>query len=245
MKEDLIGTCNEQQQLKNDEFMHVWCKRCRNVDCERAEWGTSGWEERMATQAERLLHNPNFADPDDPVFEAVKQQHFADMLNRATQIEIADQKGDWEIPDLLANEATSVNEQNCHRVAKPDTTGEVDFAAQQLAAAKGRELPAPPEPEPPPVAQEPAHFTPEEDEPIPEAPQEETRPQNPVLPVNTPIPAQGIMVDGSAPPPMTTEEMMPTPQTDPWGVPLAGDTVIEVGGTVTLGPPPSEEDDSK
>ena len=58
MKNDLLNECNDQR-ISEVEFTSIFCKRCKNKSCDRAGWASSTWEERMSTQADRLLHNPN------------------------------------------------------------------------------------------------------------------------------------------------------------------------------------------
>lgn len=58
MKNDLLNECNDQK-ISEVEFTSIFCKRCKNKSCDRAGWSSSTWEERMSTQADRLLHNPN------------------------------------------------------------------------------------------------------------------------------------------------------------------------------------------
>ena len=58
MKNDLLTECNDQR-ISEVEFTSIFCKRCKNKSCDRAGWASSSWEERMSTQANRLLHNPN------------------------------------------------------------------------------------------------------------------------------------------------------------------------------------------
>jgi len=58
MKKDLLTECNDQR-ISEVEFTSIFCKRCKNKSCGRAGWASSSWEERMSTQADRLLHNPN------------------------------------------------------------------------------------------------------------------------------------------------------------------------------------------
>lgn len=58
MKKDLISECNDQR-LPEQDFVATFCKRCKNKTCERAGWAFSSWENRISTQADRLLHNPN------------------------------------------------------------------------------------------------------------------------------------------------------------------------------------------
>ena len=58
MKNDLLGECNDQK-IPENEFTSIFCKRCKNKSCDRAKWASSSWEERISTQADRFLHNPN------------------------------------------------------------------------------------------------------------------------------------------------------------------------------------------
>ncbi len=60
MKSDLLGECNDQK-ISEVEFTSIFCKRCKNKRCDRAGWSSSSWEERISTQAERFLYNPNIA----------------------------------------------------------------------------------------------------------------------------------------------------------------------------------------
>ena len=61
MKNDLLNECNDQK-ISEVEFTSIFCKRCKNKSCDRAGWASSTWEERMSTQADRLLHNPNIVN---------------------------------------------------------------------------------------------------------------------------------------------------------------------------------------
>ena len=58
MKNDLLGECNDSK-IPENEFTSIFCKRCKNKSCDRAKWASSSWEERISTQADRFLHNPN------------------------------------------------------------------------------------------------------------------------------------------------------------------------------------------
>ncbi len=60
MKNDLLGECNDQK-ISEVEFTSIFCKRCKNKRCDRAGWASSSWEERISTQADRFLNNPNIA----------------------------------------------------------------------------------------------------------------------------------------------------------------------------------------
>jgi len=57
-KPDLYSSCNEQN-TPEKEFTSLFCNRCKNRNCVRAGWAFSNWDERISTQADRFLHNPN------------------------------------------------------------------------------------------------------------------------------------------------------------------------------------------
>lgn len=80
------------------EFMEVFCKRCRNADCDNAQWATDRFSRRVSTQVDRLF-NPLQVDPSLPKYAQVAQADFKDMLHEAMRLEIADRRGDWTLPD--------------------------------------------------------------------------------------------------------------------------------------------------
>lgn len=61
---DLYHECNTQG-MSATEFESIFCNRCRNRECQRAGWATSNWDERISSQVDRLLVNPNIADQSD------------------------------------------------------------------------------------------------------------------------------------------------------------------------------------
>lgn len=60
MKRDLFHECNDQG-MTVPEFESLFCQRCRNTECKRAGWSTSSFDDRISSQVERLLLNPNIA----------------------------------------------------------------------------------------------------------------------------------------------------------------------------------------
>jgi len=96
---DFFNECydNKARRLGSPEaFGQAFCRRCRNQDCRRAGKGRTEWLQRVLTQEERLLRNPNFADPNDPAFEEIRRLPFKDMFREAVRQEIADIRQDWE-----------------------------------------------------------------------------------------------------------------------------------------------------
>jgi hypothetical protein len=238
---DFLDDCNDKRVPPRD-FIEVFCKHCRNPECVRAEWAADRFSARVATQEERFF-NPLRADPRLPKYVRIFEAEFEDMLHQAMQLEIADQKGDWEIPEVpILDGGTDVGTRS--------QTQDVDEAIKVLAEARGRTGP-----ELPPVLEktastpEPEPSEPEPSEPEPESsPEPEPSPDEPVLqhPViqktedpgktamllsplmNTPFPAGGAMVDGSPPP-------APEPPVDPWEPPAEKEgKKVEVGATVKL-----------
>jgi hypothetical protein len=57
-KTDLLSSCNDQN-LSEKDFTGLFCRRCRNRSCERAGWAFSSWDERISSQVDRLILNPN------------------------------------------------------------------------------------------------------------------------------------------------------------------------------------------
>lgn len=78
---DLYRECNDKNLLKEDEFEATFCKVCKNRKCERAGYAKSTWDERIGSQLERLILNPNLVlntkgtqwEP-LPDFDLIKQQ---------------------------------------------------------------------------------------------------------------------------------------------------------------------------
>ena len=116
--EDYFGECFTpvQGKMKTEQFDYNFCRVCKNLECVRAGWAESSWVERMSTQVDRLLDNPNYADPRDPRFNRVREHDFPNLLQEAIRIEIVDQKNDWSIPsqqdvqDMLHRKKHSVQE---------------------------------------------------------------------------------------------------------------------------------------
>ena len=84
--------------LTPKDFSDTWCRVCMNSGCSRSAASGSKWQNRMSTQVERLITNPNFADPRDPAFREVRKLDFPSLFQEAMRLEISDRKGDWTVP---------------------------------------------------------------------------------------------------------------------------------------------------
>jgi len=226
MKDDLLVDCNHLQ-ADPDQFVEVFCQRCKNPECRRAAFGSPRMEQRVRDQEQRLLH-PERADHTLAKYAHIVEAEFKSMLHRAVQLEIADQRGDWEIPEI------PVLDGQVH-VAPADA---VDAAIKAMAKPKLQMEPTeetsldPPEndfsEEPlPSVAEEGA----EEAEGVQEAPPQDPGSKPPIVrPTghNTATP-QGVILG---------DEPLPElePAHDPWAVPEGPVAKkVEVGATVKMG----------
>jgi len=263
---NLLDLCNDRG-MAPQEFMHTFCRRCRNKECVNATWGLGRFDIRMMTQEDRLLINPNLVNDERPEFEHIQTMNFGNLLQKAMKLEISSQKNDWTIPDVpevgLGDERGTAAEEK--------TTSAVDDAVKQLAKLQGK-----PEPELPQVMNEtermmlefadeaeeqPDHFVPagevegmpppppQQIPPAPDTPKAVPRPTNPSPPnhefaANTPIPEEGVMLDGSTPPstPVTAPKPKEHAAVASWGEPKPKET-IPVGATIRMGAPEPEEEE--
>jgi len=133
---DFLAECNAQG-VSPKEFRQTFCTRCRNPECQLAEWGTSLMDKRVVLQEQRLLH-PQQADPRLPKYAHIQAADFQDMMREALRLEIADRRGDWEVPEIDTDGRVEV--------ASTETTQAVDNAVRNLARAQGQSEPPLPEP---------------------------------------------------------------------------------------------------
>lgn len=217
MKRDFITECNTDR-LPFKEFMAAWCQKCRNSACRNAGWGTSKWISRMATQEDRLLNNPFFADSEDPSFDYVREVDFPDLLKQAVRLEIASRNNDWEIP---AEEEVDkkVEDQKLHSAPELDKTA---ISSTEHGVEEDGISQVPPDS---------SDDLPENSSEIPPLPSDSS-PVPPRFMGNTPFPSEGMMVDGSVPVDSTPVEAA-QPE-DPWA-PKTDERKVKVGATITLG----------
>lgn len=241
-KKDLLGYCNEHG-LPPRQFMQTFCYRCRNNECVNASWGGSIWQTRMSIQQDKLLNNPHFADPANPKYDHIRERDFPSLLEKAIQLEIADKRGDWEIPEVAVTDNKVIR-------AKGATTDSVDEAIKALARVQGKAEPSLPDRQqaekaefleqtvemmgedlPTPPGFRPESEGDETDDPDVVKTPEETRPPSPVSSQrfsNTAVPDEGFVVGEGDTPKRKSES-------DPWAVPESPGAVVEVGAKVRMG----------
>jgi len=140
-QKDLLSYCNDQG-MKPNEFQYMFCRRCRNHECVHAMWGSGQFDRRMATQVERLLTNPNIIEDLDARWKDIQALDFPNMFQKAMQLEIADQRGDWTVPEVPSIDVTD----DRNEVAEETTTNAVDDALRHLARVQGKAEPKLPDP---------------------------------------------------------------------------------------------------
>ena len=216
-KQDLLQGCNEHN-VPVGEFISLFCCRCRNPECTRAGYSGSLWIDRISTQVERLLSNPQFADLTHPKYAQLRAIDFPDMARQALRIEVANKRGDWVVPDIEPEEAMAeLIKMSAQTDAppKPKLSIEVeDTLSDEL------DDPLPDE-----------DYEEEDVTPQPEAPPVQRAP-NPegVLPqrANTPFPAGGVMLDG----PVGKKPIV----VDPWAVPAPPPAnIVPIGAKIRMG----------
>jgi len=225
---DLLEECISSVKTEKKDyvaFQKFFCKDCRNSECRHAEGRNDLFSRRVAAQPDRLL-NPLQLDPSQ--IKNFMVVDFEDNRRQALRIEIANKRGDWEVPGEIEIR------DGVEELAKLNVTTSVDGASQRLAELKGKRLNLP---DPQQRANE--DFAIETEAlmpPIEEIPEEEvrvapdketkTKPfEHPTL-GNTPFPSQGIII-GDGP--------LPTPEKklDAWEPDLA--KKVQPGATITLG----------
>ncbi len=124
-----------------ESFKKTFCDNCLNPGCRNSKAAGTSWMNRILTQEERLLRNPLFADPNDPIFASFKDFDFKDLWSKALALEISDRKNDWTIP----TESEIRHEAAVLTGLVPDSPVILTPSGFQAAPAQA------PEPEPPPV----------------------------------------------------------------------------------------------
>jgi len=209
---DLLQECMpEHRDLNPKSFQELFCAFCRNRNCSLARWGWDKFSKRVTTQAERLL-NPTRIDP--ALYP--KLANFKDMLETAIQIELADRKGDWVVPEISIRDGVL-------ETATAATTSAVDAAAQVLAQSRGQELSL--------VVPQQEKVISEEPRPLP-PPQKVQQGHSVPKEKNTPFPTEGLMLDGTTAPASTAQQPIVV---DAWAVAPVKGQVVKPGARIQLG----------
>lgn len=101
--QDLTSEClsdlgKELQSLGVSGLRSAMCARCFNPQCGHSRSSGTLWEQRMSTQADRLLINPHFADPTSSRYEPVVASVWETVRPRGW-ISLNDQTKDSGIPE--------------------------------------------------------------------------------------------------------------------------------------------------
>jgi len=103
MGDDSTKECLRDMQAKFPQFSlqdlrTVFCSECRNFGCKHAKLAGNPWEQRMATQVDRLLENPLFANLQDPRWSHLRELDFPSLFQESIRLHLAEQRGDWSLP---------------------------------------------------------------------------------------------------------------------------------------------------
>jgi len=213
MKDFLQECMSEDRGLDAKSFQEIFCAHCRNSNCTLARWGMDKFAQRVSTQENRLLKPQQL----DPSLYPNLPPNFLDMLQTALRLEIADKRGDWEIPEILILDGHP-------EMAAQTITDAVDDAARVLAKSKGTELSLPePQSEDVVPVSPPQKDTPTPPQPLPQ----ESFPKT----SNTSWPSEGIIVGGGRAPASRTSPVT----VDPWEPPAKQAPKVEPGARIRLG----------
>lgn len=229
------------------------CGMCRNPTCKRAGWADSQWQHRMDTQVDRLLDNPQFSDLVLPRHLMVHQEEWADISRKAMKLDIAARRGDWipvtddDLPSDGRLEVSSEQSANAVDLALEALAKKKGKKRPQVPRLVGGvEDPTtngtPKISEGPPMSPEAQKkveqmaeslgLSVEQDEQseVESKPKSSPKPKPPksppqAMPGNTPVPREGIMVDGGPP--------SSQPTADPWAP--KKERVVKPHSTVRMG----------
>ena len=202
--EDFFTECMIGQEMSVTNFEQRFCRVCKNQECHRAGWGESQWVSRISTQVDRLLTNPNFADPRDPKFRHIREHDFPDLLKEAIRVEIVDQRGDWSIPteeDVKSSitphgiRAVPPNELTPSSNTQEENVGQ-NLTQEQPPQNSGSDLKS---------DQNNDRENLSSQQPIPDRQINTDKKRGVGIFTNTPFPKGGLMIDGSSPVQRTTE----------------------------------------
>ena len=192
-----------------EDFKATFCATCMNTSCKQSKWRDSSWEQRMDRQ-EKMINNPEFADPSDPKFANISAQHFV-SVEEAKQ----DQNyGGWVELDgdgKVVHKADPPTEEKTNR--------NVDRSQEVLNALKKGEDP------PPQKEEEPQEEQDEKQEQDPDPPPKEQKEKDPDQ-------SGKVLGQGREPEPERPSVLESTPQKDDWAIDEGGDD--DDGGSLTV-----------
>lgn len=211
--------------VSDQEFESLFCHRCRNQECTRANWGRDKFMQRVETQADRLLH-PQQGDPE----QYKNLVDFASMFQEAMRLEVSAARGDWSVPEFPVTDGKAVK-----------AASSIDAAVEQAARAlrnprAGDQAEVPKEDQGVEVVDELNLVDDQADESPPvqaieQEPYEPPRVAPPpprTAPAASNVPRQdGMMVGGAEPPPKAEEKA------DPWSVPTT--RTVKAGAVIRMG----------
>lgn len=224
-KRDLFPECHASvdKNLSPRDFMETFCRRCRNFNCVNAGYADSSWEHRMATQVDRLLDNPRFADPESSRYEEIRGMDFQSLLREAIALNEVDRRGDWSVPTDgdIRSSAAKIAIGIGQRLSGPDDDGDgVHFAEIDDTPPEGMSdlnIESALAKLNPKKYASPSNFQGGDDSPDPPAPDPPAPDPRPSYPLSMNAPSQDGFVDVGATHPHRSDPA-PKQAKDPWAV---------------------------
>lgn len=219
-KRDWLRECNDQNVAIPD-FTNIFCARCRNSECTRAGYAGSMWMDRMSTQVERLLSNPQFADLSLPLYAQINALDFPDAMRQALRIEIANKRKDWEMPPEDIDPIEAMKELAGHKpvAATPPKHDGLEITVLTEGGDDPTPVVAPLKPS----------------EPLRSDVTDTSKQPVLLTRTNTAFPVGGVMIDGSQPPTRKDKPAVAAPSVDPWAAPAPVENVVPIGAKIRLG----------
>lgn len=213
--------------VSDQEFESLFCHRCRNQECTRANWGRDEFMRRVETQADRLLH-PQQGDP----ARYKNLVDFASMFQEAMRLEVSAARGDWTVPEIPITDGKSVKAAS----SIDEAVVQASRALRHPRAGDQAEVPKEDQRLEPDELNDQVDDQADDEPPVQAIEHEPYEPPRvaPPLPRTAPaasnVPMQdGVMVGGAEPPPKVEEKA------DPWSVPttrkVKAGAVIRMGGS--------------
>ena len=235
-----------QTKVSPQQFDEAFCQVCKNLECIRAGWAESAWVQRMSTQVDRLLDNPNFADERDPRFRHVREHDFPSLLQEAIRVEIIDQKNDWSIPtnqdvqDLMVGKGMITHELSNDISSNKESSTTSEENNQQN---KPQLYPQNNPPKEPNISEGFSENS-ETSDPKSEIQSIKQQSQNPFI--NTPFPKEGVSLGGSASEEIDTDKVQKPANFvgDAWTAPemkTKPKNLVKKGARIQMGGQPKKE----
>jgi hypothetical protein len=166
----------------------------------------------MDTQVERIFGERDIVTSSDPRFSFLTD--FKDTLREALALEVSSRTQDWQVPALFQGNVPEHLRAQKQEIPDPVEVKESSTQSQAIVSEEPQQASG-------------AEVTPEEPTVV------QQKPISSYRSMNTPMPSEGVMLDGTAAKPAVPSQQ--TAAVDPWAAPKKVENLVKVGATVKLG----------